>query len=438
MGFPQLVTRKPFKLREPLALTLTADAGSYTYTGTDQTLRSAYKVVPDAGSYSTTGSTATLAKGAITMAADAGSYTYTGSDVTFTYAVIAVPLSFTDIKRRNYPRAFHPSLAKPMRFAVPHVEYTLSVDSGSYATTGTDVAFSLDYVVAATTSSYALTGSDVTLTYSEIEIAQALSQTDWNWRQNYPRAFHPSLRKPIKFSQLVAQTYAIIANPGDYVIGGEAAALNAGTPQVSQRAKRSPSTWPRQFAPSYGQLRTLSLRRPAVGLNPVTSYLIAASTTAYSYTGVSASTRVSHVLTASSGSYSITGTAATITKGLLQAASGSYSITGTATSLEISYKLAIGAGSYTTTGSSASVNRAYHVNAASGSYSITGEDTGDTSQIRSLTANAGTYSLTGTAITIITDATIPIGTTFDEPVSITTTITEAVKIKTQFAEAVNI
>lgn len=67
------------------ARTVTAQAGSYAFTGTDATLG---LIIPtlltaEAGSYSFTGTDATLnVNGVITMPADGGSYTFTGTDAT--------------------------------------------------------------------------------------------------------------------------------------------------------------------------------------------------------------------------------------------------------------------------------------------------------------------------------------------------------------------
>lgn len=65
--------------------TLVAQAGSYSFTGTDATLGLIIPVLltAEAGSYSFTGTDATLdVNGVITMPADGGSYTFTGTDAT--------------------------------------------------------------------------------------------------------------------------------------------------------------------------------------------------------------------------------------------------------------------------------------------------------------------------------------------------------------------
>ena len=70
--------------------TLTADAGTFTITGSDATLERLYPNFPAVGgSFTITGSDATLTytqPGVYTITADAGSYSITGSPATLTYA----------------------------------------------------------------------------------------------------------------------------------------------------------------------------------------------------------------------------------------------------------------------------------------------------------------------------------------------------------------
>lgn len=439
MGFPQLRTAKPFKFREPTAYVLTADAGTYTLTGSTAGVLATRKLTPvEAGTYAISGTDAILAKGAVTMAADAGSYALTGSDVDLSADVLEIPLSVTDIRRRNYPRAFHPSLQKPMRFAVPIVNYTLAADAGTYAVTGSTAGLLAAYKVAADGSSYTVNGTDASL-FVGSQPQNFLSTTEIR-RKNYPRAFHPSLRKPIRVAIVAAQDYIIAANPGTYTIGGEAAALNAGTPQVIQRIRRNKVTWPRQFAPTvFGQLRSEKLRRrQPFGLQPTQAFVIIAAAGTYNITAGNTAIVSSRKLTASGTSYAVTGTDAILTKGLLPANSGSYSITGSSVTLKHDHKLAIGTNTYAITGSAASLNRGFTLVAASGTYTYTGFETADFTPARTLTAESGDYAISGAAITIITDATIPIGTVIDEPVSITRICTGNVKVKTSISSRVNI
>lgn len=441
MGFPQLRTQKPFRFREPTAYILTADAGSYTCTGTDQTLRATRKLdtFTTPGSYAISGTDVTLAGGKI-LVASGGSYTYTGTDADLAAEVIPPTLSYNEIRRVNYPRAFHPSLRKPMRFARPLISNTIAADGDSYTYTGTNATLVVAYKLVAGAGSYAVSGTDATL--NNVEAPQQLLSTTQLKRYNYPRAFHPSLRKPIRFAVTATQDYILAANPGSYAVGGEAATLTASSDvQILRRRPKKPNTWPRQFAPTeFGQLRSEKLRRrQAIGLNPSQAFFLIASAGSYA---VSAGTTViiaGRKVVPAAGTYAITGTDAILTKGLLPALAGSYALTGTAASLEHSHVLIAGAGSYVLTGTDASIERAYHIDSEAGVYTYTGEDTGENQPIsRALVADSGTYTLTGTAITVITDATIPLGTTIEGNVFIETGFEAAVTIATVLTSDVNI
>ena len=66
------------------AYTITANAGSYAYTGVAATITRTRVLSADAGSYPYTGQDATIARSKL-VTADAGSYPYTGIDATITY-----------------------------------------------------------------------------------------------------------------------------------------------------------------------------------------------------------------------------------------------------------------------------------------------------------------------------------------------------------------
>src|SRR5689334_2691245 len=128
MGFPQL--RSKGQLRVANEYRLTGDVGSYSATGGTTGLRKTSIVSASSGSYSYTGAAASLITGPHVTAAS-GSYTYTGSDTILSYTLgIAPALSFSEYKRKNYPRAFHPSLRQPFRPANGVNNYVWPVDGG--------------------------------------------------------------------------------------------------------------------------------------------------------------------------------------------------------------------------------------------------------------------------------------------------------------------
>jgi hypothetical protein len=119
--YPDLTT-------ESIGYTLTAESGSYLFTGTDATLAADRSIDASAGSYTTTGQDATLNRTYV-VSAEAGSYTTTGQDVTL------------------------------------KADYKVSAGSGVYTITGTTATLGRDFTLIADSGSYALTGQDVTLTY---------------------------------------------------------------------------------------------------------------------------------------------------------------------------------------------------------------------------------------------------------------------------------
>lgn len=111
----------------PPGITLSANAGSYTVTGSAADFEVGMEA--DAGSYSVTGSAANFTLGK-TLGVESGSYALTGEDVTFLNAEV------------------------------------LSAESGSYAITGEDADFLKGEVLSAEAGSYSYTGADATLTQS--------------------------------------------------------------------------------------------------------------------------------------------------------------------------------------------------------------------------------------------------------------------------------
>ncbi len=451
---------------------IAADAGSYALTGSAATPKAGYKLAADAGSYALTGSAASLL-GGFKVAANAGSYALTGSDASLLYFTPTPPLTYSEFKRRHFPRAFSPPFQKSTRFKTSTGAYTLNADSGSYGLTGavadtligrkvaavpgsytgtgsvasfiynvpavsstTEVRFSYSpprvfrpsfqkptrfristpVGVTADSGSYAVTGFAATfprtyrltadpgsygLTGSVANLSQGLVQTSILSRtnlkkRNYPRAFHPSLRKPMKFAAPTA--YVLAADPGSYTSTGSAASLLAPGPTISIR-DRVGRAWPRAFAPSpFGQLRskrTANLLKP-----PVATYSIQADLGAYAVAGSQAGVTAARKITATAGAYTETGAAATLNKGFTLAANpGTYAVTGSAATPKAGRTVAANAGSYTATGVAASLNKGGTIAAVSGSYAVTGS-AATPKAARSITAVAGAYSSTGSATTL--------------------------------------
>lgn len=157
------------------AYTLTADSGSYTYTGTTTGLNKGSKVQADSGSYALTG-TATGLKRGVKLPANSGSYSLTGQTVGLLkgYKLPADSGSYT-LTGQDVTLTYNPASST----------YTLTCDSGSYTLTGVSQAFLRTYVLDMESGAYTLTGSNVTLSYSSgIWEVQSDDNSTWSVKSN--------------------------------------------------------------------------------------------------------------------------------------------------------------------------------------------------------------------------------------------------------------
>lgn len=140
-----------------IALTLTAAAGSFTYTGQDAGLRASRKLIATPGVFTLTGQDATLTyvqQGI--LAADPGAFVTTGNDARLL---------------RGYRLA-----ADPGAFGVTGSDaalrrgYRLAADPGAFDVAGNDAALLRGYLLAADPGSYTLTGIDATLITTQVTL----------------------------------------------------------------------------------------------------------------------------------------------------------------------------------------------------------------------------------------------------------------------------
>lgn len=134
------------------ALSLGADPGSYSVTGSTAAMLRTYIVPLAAGSYAVTGSDAALRQGSGVIIAGAGSYAVTGTAAALLRAakIVAAPGSY----------ALTGSAAALTRGS------RIDAAAGSYVVTGAAAALVRALKVAAVTGSYTVTGTAATPTYS--------------------------------------------------------------------------------------------------------------------------------------------------------------------------------------------------------------------------------------------------------------------------------
>ena len=171
--------------------TLTADSGSYTYTGTAAELAAGLVMSADSGSYTYTGTAVDLNVGFV-LSADSGTYTYTGTAANL---VFASPGNFTlsadsgaytytgnaaDLKASLIMAADSGAYTYTGTAAGLDKGFTLSADSGSYVYTGTGVGFGQVYVMTADSGSYEYIGSIASITSSvDVWTVQPNDTSSW-------------------------------------------------------------------------------------------------------------------------------------------------------------------------------------------------------------------------------------------------------------------
>ena len=160
--------------REVLAL-----AGSYAVTGTDANLEFGREVLALSGSYVITGTDATLTKsgGNKTIAGDGGTYAVTGTDAALEFGreVLALSGSYTitgtaaNLEFGREVLALGGSYAITGTAAATEYGRVISAGGGTYSITGTDAALNKsggNKALAADGGSYAISGTDATLIYT--------------------------------------------------------------------------------------------------------------------------------------------------------------------------------------------------------------------------------------------------------------------------------
>lgn len=151
-------------------VTLAAEAGSYTVTGTAASLERGRETAADGGTYAVTGTAANLERG-YEVAAEAGSYSVTGTDATFdrTYILPAEAGSYSVTGSDASLEQGYEVVAEAGSYTVTGQDatfvraYVIGAGAGSYAVTGTDASLEHGYEIAAEAGSYAFSGADAAL-----------------------------------------------------------------------------------------------------------------------------------------------------------------------------------------------------------------------------------------------------------------------------------
>lgn len=272
----------PYKSAPPSTggggITLTADAGSYSLSGTAATLRKGKVLAGAAGSYSVTGTAAGVKRGRKLPAA-AGSYALTGTAA--------------GIKRGYKVVAGVGSYSLTGTNATLFKGRTLVAGVGSYSFTGSAAGVQRGRKVGASAGSYSLTGTDATITKAGVKILAAAAGS-YSITGTAAGLLHG---------------WKLVAGAGSYSLTGTAATI--------KRGRNLPAS-----AGSYSITGTAAALKHA--------YKLVAGAGSYSLTGTAANlVKGGKALIADSGAYTITGTAASpLLARYLVADSATYLISG--------------------------------------------------------------------------------------------------------------
>jgi len=159
------------------ASTLTADSGSYTFTGSAVSLERGLTLSADSGGYSYSGTGSDLSKGSV-LALGSGSYTYSGTNTdllkglslgadsgAYTYSGTAAMLTFTgagSFELAAESGAYTYSGSEGSLLA----DRNLAADSGAYSYTGTAATLSHNMFLVADSGAYSYSGANAALTAS--------------------------------------------------------------------------------------------------------------------------------------------------------------------------------------------------------------------------------------------------------------------------------
>lgn len=287
------------------ARTLSADSGSFSFSGTAATLKLGRRVDAAGGSFAFSGSAATLKRGYKVIAA-AASFSFTGQAATL------------KIGRRLDAAAA--SFAFTGTASTLKVGYKVAADAASFAFTGTAASFSRTYQVAAGSGSFSFSGQSATL-----KVGYKLSAVAGSFTWSGTDA---------TLTLTPVGTKSIVADSGSFSFSGTASTL-----KVNRRLDATAAS----FAFT-GSAATLKHGRKVI-----------ADAASFSFTGTAATLRRTYRLDAGSGAFVFTGSAATLSLlaagKVLDAGSGTFNWTGSNATLLTTRRLSADAGSFLFNGS---------------------------------------------------------------------------------------
>lgn len=372
-------------------VTLAANSGTYTYSGTAATITAQRK-----------------------LTADSGSYAYTGTAATLTYTPVSNIVIYGHFRGSSATTVPAP--------------WTYNVFPASTPTAGviiadlkddTDTATGISISNTGTTAGYSAvgTGDPGRITTNNSSWPTAVIETGWIRNEDIFLEFGGLTSGDSYELELAGCTEGSAAYDTDFIVNGVTARYDnstntIATAEVVLSGTVSGTTLTVQVSGTTSFANPINGFKLTITPAPAGIYSLSCETGSYSYAGTSVDLLAARLLTADSGTYNYTGTAATLTYTApgsysLAADSGSYSYLGTAIALTASRTLSADSGAYAYNGTSADLNYGRTLTADSGVYAYAG-----TSAILRktslLTALTGAYIYGGSTVGFIYSGDVPI------------------------------
>ena len=204
---------------------LTANSGSYTYTGSSITVNRNRALTASSGSYTYTGSSADITKGSAlnhrALTADPGSYTITGSSavlfkgrpLTASAGSYVLTGNSVTISRNRVLTTTTGSYTYTGSSATILKNRSLTTQVGSYSITGSSATISRNRVLVASSGSYTYTGSSATITYTQAVINYSITALAGSYSISGSSA-------------TILKSKHIDASSGSYILTGQQAVIS--------------------------------------------------------------------------------------------------------------------------------------------------------------------------------------------------------------------
>lgn len=358
--------------------TITAAAGSFTYSGNNANTIYNRRMVAETGAYSYSGNNAnTLFNRRVV--AETGTYSYSGNNANtlFNRDVIADTGAFT-----------YAGNNATLTYTTALNNYTITADTGSFTYSGNNANVLFNRNIAAETGAYTYSGNAANVLFNRRVIAEAGS---YSYSGNAANVLYNRriAADPASFSYSgnnagLLFNRKVIADAGSFAYSGNNAGL----------------LYSRILTADTGAY-TYSGNNATLSYVTAVSYTLTADTGSFSYSGNDATLRVAFRIAADTGTYTYSGNAANLlTTRRVVADTGSFSYAGNNANLLIGKKVIAEAGAFTYSGNAANLVASRKVIAEAGTFTYSGNAANLLSG-RKVVADTGSYSYSGNAASVL-------------------------------------